>query len=45
MTKGKHLIETVVNLAKRPEFRRKIVFLENYDMGVARYMVQAATSG
>lgn len=37
---GKHLIETVINLAKRPEFRRKIIFLENYDMGVARYMVQ-----
>ncbi|HWF40428.1 MAG TPA: alpha-glucan family phosphorylase [Candidatus Acidoferrales bacterium] len=37
---GKHLIEAVVNLAKRPEFRRRIVFLENYDMGIARYMVQ-----
>ena len=37
---GKKLIETIVTLAKRPEFRRKIVFLENYDMGVARYMVQ-----
>jgi starch phosphorylase len=37
---GKQLIQSIVNLAGRPEFRRKIVFLENYDMGVARYMVQ-----
>ena len=37
---GKELIQAVVNLAARPEFRRKLVFLENYDMSVARYMVQ-----
>ena len=37
---GKKLIEAVIDLARRPEFRRKIVFIENYDMGVARYMVQ-----
>ncbi len=37
---GKHLIEAIVDLAKRPEFRRKIVFLENYNMTIARYMVQ-----
>jgi starch phosphorylase len=37
---GKQLIQAIVNLAARPEFRRKLVFLENYDMGVARYMVQ-----
>jgi starch phosphorylase len=37
---GKQLIQTIVNLAARPEFRRKIVFLENYDMTVARYLVQ-----
>lgn len=37
---GKKLIEAIVGLAKRPEFRRKIVFLENYDMAIARYMVQ-----
>jgi starch phosphorylase len=29
-----------VELANRPEFRHKIVFLENYDMEIARYMVQ-----
>lgn len=37
---GKQLIQTIINLAERPEFRRKLVFLENYDMAVARYMVQ-----
>ena len=37
---GKQLIQTIINLAARPEFRLKIVFLENYDMAVARYMVQ-----
>ncbi len=37
---GKQLIQAIIELAKRPEFRRKVVFLENYDMAVARYMLQ-----
>lgn len=37
---GKQLIQTIIHLAERPEFRRSLVFLENYDMAVARYMVQ-----
>lgn len=37
---GKELIKNIITLARRPELRDKIVFLENYDMGVARYMVQ-----
>jgi starch phosphorylase len=37
---GKQLIKTIIELAARPEFRRKLVFLENYDMAIARYMVQ-----
>lgn len=37
---GKQLIQTIIALAKQPEFRRHIVFLENYDMATARYMVQ-----
>jgi glycogen phosphorylase len=37
---GKQLIQALVSLASRPEFRRKLVFLENYDMAIARYMVQ-----
>ncbi len=37
---GKELIRQVVNLARQPAFRRRIVFLENYDLSVARYLVQ-----
>jgi starch phosphorylase len=37
---GKELIKQIVNFARDPALRRKIVFLENYDMNVARYMVQ-----
>jgi starch phosphorylase len=37
---GKRLIQAIINLASRPEFRRKLVFLENYDMAIARYMLQ-----
>ena len=33
---GKQLIAAIVEMAMRPEFRRKIVFLENYDVGMAR---------
>jgi starch phosphorylase len=39
-TAGKELIKTIVSVARRPEFRRRIVFLENYDMNTARYLVQ-----
>jgi starch phosphorylase len=41
-TGGKQLIQAIINLAARPEFRRKLVFLENYDMAIARYMVQGS---
>ncbi|MHB0877159.1 MAG: alpha-glucan family phosphorylase [Anaerolineae bacterium] len=37
---GKGLIREVVSLARRPEFRRRIVFLEDYDPAMARYLVQ-----
>ncbi len=37
---GKALIREIVKLSSTPEFRNKIVFLENYDMQVCRYMVQ-----
>ena len=37
---GKELIREIVKFAEQPEFRNKIVFLENYDISVARYMVQ-----
>ena len=37
---GKELIRSIINVARDPDFREHIVFLENYDMNVARYMVQ-----
>jgi len=37
---GKELIRQIVNASRDPDFRNSIVFLENYDMNVARYMVQ-----
>jgi glycogen phosphorylase len=37
---GKELIKSIIDLATRQEFRRKMVFLENYDMAIARHMVQ-----
>ncbi len=37
---GKELIAEILHVARRPEFRRRIVFLEDYDMNVARHMVQ-----
>jgi glycogen phosphorylase len=37
---GKELIAEILHIARRPEFRRRIVFLEDYDINVARYLVQ-----
>ncbi|MGB7156600.1 MAG: alpha-glucan family phosphorylase [Tepidisphaeraceae bacterium] len=37
---GKELIKTIVNFARNPNVRRRIVFLENYDINIARYLVQ-----
>ncbi len=37
---GKKLIREIVAISKQNEFRKRIVFLENYDMNVARYMVE-----
>jgi starch phosphorylase len=39
-TGGKELIAEIVHIARRPEYRRRIVFLEDYDMNMARYLVQ-----
>jgi starch phosphorylase len=39
---GKELIRQIVELARQEAFRRRIVFLEDYDMAVARYLVQGA---
>jgi len=37
---GKELIRAIVQFARNPEVRRRMVFIENYDMNVARYLVQ-----
>jgi starch phosphorylase len=37
---GKELIQQIAALAREPQFRRRIVFLEDYDLSVARYLVQ-----
>jgi starch phosphorylase len=37
---GKHFIQEIVQIAKEERFRRKIVFIENYDLNVASYLVQ-----
>ncbi|MCK5455518.1 MAG: alpha-glucan family phosphorylase, partial [Melioribacteraceae bacterium] len=37
---GKKLIQEIVNYSEEKHFRKRIVFLENYDMNVARYMVE-----
>jgi starch phosphorylase len=39
---GKEVIRTVVQHARSEKFRRRVVFLEDYDMIVARYLVQGA---
>jgi len=37
---GKKLIQDIINLSKNTNLRKRIVFLENYDMNIARYMVE-----
>jgi starch phosphorylase len=37
---GKELIRQIIHHARRPVFRNRIVFVEDYDMVVARYLVQ-----
>jgi len=38
--RGKELIKQVIQWAAKPELRRRIVFIEDYDINVARYLVQ-----
>lgn len=37
---GKELIRAIATIARREEFHRRVVFLEDYDINVARYLVQ-----
>ena len=39
-TQGKELIRQIIHYSRDPELRNHIVFLEDYDINVARYMVQ-----
>jgi len=41
-TAGKQLIREIIHIARREELRRHIVFIEDHDMCVARYLVQGA---
>ena len=36
---GKHYIQQIVEHARLPQFKGKIIFLENYDLGVAKRMI------
>jgi len=37
---GKELIRQILQLTRQDRFRRRLVFVENYDLVVARYLVQ-----
>ena len=39
---GKELIRQVIRFARDPQVRRSVVFLEDYDIAVARHLVQGA---
>ncbi|MBD3256855.1 alpha-glucan family phosphorylase [candidate division GN15 bacterium] len=39
---GKEVIKEIIQLAAEPRFRNRIIFLEDYDINVARYLVQGA---
>ncbi len=39
---GKSLIQELIRFAKKANIRHRIAFLENYDIRIARYMVQGA---
>jgi len=37
---GQDLIKNIVDVSKRPEFRGKILFVQNYDMNLAKMLLQ-----
>jgi len=39
---AKELIRSLIHIARRPDLRERIVFVEDYDISVARYLVQGA---
>ena len=41
-TPGKEIIRDIIEYTRDPRFHHRIVFIEDYDINVARYMVQGA---
>ncbi len=39
---GKEVIKNIIHLANQPEFRHRMAFIEDYDLNVARYLVQGS---
>jgi len=39
---GKEMIRKIIDTSKLEQFRNRVVFIEDYDINVARYMVQGA---
>jgi glycogen phosphorylase len=39
---GKELIRQILSLVRQPQFRHRFVFIEDYDMEIARFMVQGS---
>ncbi|MFH1102624.1 MAG: alpha-glucan family phosphorylase [Pseudomonadota bacterium] len=39
---GKEIIRKIIQFVRRPEFRKRMVFVEGYDMGLAKCLVQGA---
>jgi starch phosphorylase len=39
-TPGKEIIRKIIHFERNPEIRKRMMFLEDYDMKIARYMVQ-----
>ncbi|MBC8264435.1 MAG: alpha-glucan family phosphorylase [Anaerolineales bacterium] len=37
---GKELIQQVVRFSRQEEFRRRMIFIEDYDVSIARYLLQ-----
>ncbi len=41
-SEGKMVIKNIIHLAHQPEFRHRLAFIEDYDLNVARYLVQGS---
>ncbi len=41
-TPGKEIIKRIIEFADQDRFRNRVIFLEDYDINVARYLVQGA---